>query len=124
MKRDISTHEDVNLLVDTFYGKVRQNKILEHIFTEVAKVDWPHHLPKMYSFWNSMLLNEQSYIGNPMQKHIELSKLTPLTEREFSEWLRLFSESVDELFSGTVANEAKTRATNIAKMMLIKIQAA
>jgi len=122
IKRDIVNRKDVELLVNTFYGKVKANAVIGYIFNDVAKVNWEHHLPKMYSFWASMLLDEHSYSGNPMIKHIELSKITPLTEKEFSEWLQLFNETVDELFEGTIANEAKSRGANIARLMLHKIQ--
>jgi hypothetical protein len=37
----------------------------------------------MYSFWSSILLSEGSYEGNPMEKHIALSKIVPMTEIEF-----------------------------------------
>lgn len=124
MKPDITSRDDVATLVDTFYEKVKRNPTLGYIFTDVAKVDWPHHLPRMYSFWSSILLGEQSYQGNPMVKHIELSRITPLTEAEFSEWLRLFHETLDELFEGENAAEARSRAENIARLMLYKIQSA
>lgn len=122
LKKDIEKREDIELLVNSFYEKVQDNKILGTIFNDVAKVNWETHLPKMYSFWASLLLGEQSYAGNPMTKHIALSKLTELKETEFSEWILLFNQTVDELFEGRGANEAKTRAANIAKLMLLKIQ--
>lgn len=120
--KDIQEHTDIVLLVDQFYSKIKTNPILSPIFSDVAKVDWDHHLPKMYSFWGSILLGEQTYSGNPMQVHVALSKLTPLSEHEFDEWLLLFNATVDELFSGTNAEEAKLRASNIARLMLHKIQ--
>lgn len=122
MKNDITNKPDIELLVNTFYDKVKTNKIIGHIFNDVAKVDWEHHLPKMYSFWASLLLGEHSFSGNPMQKHIALSKLTTMSEVEFSEWLSLFIQTTDELFEGEKAEEAKTRAANIARLMLHKIQ--
>lgn len=122
MKNDITNRPDIELLVNTFYDKVKTNKIIGHIFNDVAKVDWEHHLPKMYSFWASLLLGEHSFSGNPMQKLIALSKLTTMSEVEFSEWLSLFIQTTDELFEGEKAEEAKTRAANIARLMLHKIQ--
>jgi hemoglobin len=122
MKNDINTREDIVLLVDSFYEKVNQNKVIGHIFNEVAKVNWKEHMPKMYSFWASILLGEHSYTGNPMIKHVELSRITPMTEVEFSVWLLLFAETVDSLFQGKNAEEAKVRAANIARLMLFKIE--
>ncbi|MBO6524122.1 MAG: group III truncated hemoglobin [Balneolaceae bacterium] len=122
MKSDITKRKDIELLVNTFYQKVRSNSTLGYIFQDVAKINWDNHLPRMYSFWASILLGEHSFSGNPMQKHIALSKLTEMKEKEFSEWLLLFTETVDELFKGEKANEAKQRAGNIARLMFHKIQ--
>lgn len=122
MKKDIENREDIILLVNTFYDQVKINPVLAPIFNDVAKLNWDEHLPKMYSFWSSILLGEHSFSGNPMQKHIELSKITAMTAFEFSHWLSLFNQSVDLLFDGAKASEAKTRASNIARLMLHKIQ--
>jgi hemoglobin len=124
MKKDIESRQDIELLVNTFYDKVKASNVIGHIFNDVAKVNWEAHLPKMYSFWASLLLGEQSFSGNPMQKHLELSRLTAMTEAEFSAWLALFTQATDELFAGEKADEAKTRAANIARLMLHKIQSA
>lgn len=123
MKKDITNRKDIELMVNTFYSKVRSNPVLGFIFDDVAKINWESHLPKMYSFWASILLGENSFSGNPMQKHIALSNQTEMTDKEFSEWLYLFIETVDELFIGEKANEAKLRAGNIARLMLQNIQA-
>lgn len=118
---DIQTREDIIVLVDQFYNKVRDNVVIGPIFTEVAQLDFSAHLPVMYSFWASQLLGEQSYSGNPMTPHLKLGKLTQMGEVQFGEWLRLFNETVDELFRGTKAEEAKSRAGNIARLMQYKI---
>ncbi len=122
MKLDIKDRKDIELIVNTFYEKVRNNTILGYIFNDVANINWEAHLPKMYSFWASILLGEHSFSGNPMQKHIALSKITAMTDKEFSEWLHLFIQTIDELFMGEKANEAKLRAANIARLMLHNIQ--
>ncbi|KAB2859860.1 MAG: group III truncated hemoglobin [Flavobacteriales bacterium] len=122
MKHDISSKEDIKLLIDTFYNKVQANATLGYIFNDVAKLNWDEHLPKMYSFWGSLLLQEHTYAGNPMKIHVELSKITTMSNAEFSEWLTLFCETVDELFEGETAEEAKTRAANIARLMQHRIE--
>lgn len=121
MKKDIQTKEDIIQLVNVFYDKVRKNDILGYIFDEVAKTNWVEHLPVMYSFWGSILLGEKSFSGNPMKKHIELAEITDMTDKEFSEWLRIFYATIDELFEGQTAEEAKARAQNIARLMLVNI---
>ncbi len=121
LKQDIQDRSDIILMVDRFYDRVRENPVIGPIFTEVAHLDFDKHLPVMYSFWASQLLGEQTYSGNPMTPHLKLATLTPMGEIQFIEWLRLFNQTVDELFEGTRAEEAKTRAGNIARLMNYKI---
>lgn len=123
MKHDIIDREDVVLLVNSFYYKVQESPILGFIFNDIAKLNWDEHLPRMHSFWASALFNEQSFSGNPMRKHIALSKITPMTEVQFNEWLTLFYQTVDEHFIGRKADEAKARASNIARNFRRNIEA-
>lgn len=84
---------------------------------EFSHVNWSHHLPVMYSFWCSMLLGEQSYRGNPLQRHMAL----PIGAEHFNRWLLLFGETIDENFSGVNAGEMKMRAQAIARVFQIKM---
>ncbi|TKB98886.1 group III truncated hemoglobin [Pedobacter cryophilus] len=121
MKKDIQTAADIKLLVDDFYKKAIANDALGHIFTEVAKVNWEHHLPIMYAFWESILLGEVGYKGNPMDAHFRLNEKYTLTADHFNTWKFLFLETVDEHFEGEVAQMAKQKAISIADLMFYKI---
>ena len=59
-RKDISTMEDVKLLVDTFYGKIREDALLSPIFNGIIQDRWPAHLEKMYRFWQTVLLKEHT----------------------------------------------------------------
>ncbi len=122
MDQDISNRSDVELLVDTFYGKVMTNETIGFIFSDVVGIDWSKHLPKMYDFWSSLLFGERNYSGNPMRVHVSLSKLTEMDTNQFNEWLRLFNETIEVLFEGEKAEEAKSRASKIASLMKAKIR--
>lgn len=122
MKNDIQNREDIKYLVDTFYSKVQLNALLSPIFNDVAKVNWEEHLPKMYDFWAGIILGETGFQGNPMQKHLSLSRITTFSSEHFDTWLALFNGTIDENFEGNNADEAKYRAGNIARLMLFKIQ--
>jgi hemoglobin len=106
-RKDIITREDVKTLVNGFYDKVKTDELIGPVFSHV---DWPNHLPVMYDFWASILLGDQSYRGNPFQKHLPL----PLERRHFDRWLKLFTETVHENFTGEKAKEALDRAQSIA----------
>ncbi len=57
-----------------------------------------------------MLLGTGTYRGAPFPKHAVL----PVEKAHFDRWLELFLATVDELFSGPKAEEAKGRALSIA----------
>ncbi len=117
-KEDIINIEDIKFLVNTFYGKVRQDELLANIFNEIIGDRWDQHLEKMYRFWQTVLLKEHTYYGSPFKPHAAL----PVDEKHFARWKALFFETVDEHFSGNKADEAKWRAEKMAEMFQLKIK--
>jgi hemoglobin len=120
--KDISSKEDVELLVKEFYGKVRKNEMLDYIFDDVVKIDWDHHIPILVDFWESLLLDTGSYNRNAMAVHFEINQKIKLEPLHFATWLSLFDETVDEYFNGEKALLVKTRAHSIANIMQLKMQ--
>lgn len=114
---DILNADDVKLLVDNFYEKVRDNDLLSPIFNNVIKDNWPAHLEKMYGFWQTILLDVQAYTGSPFLKHAKL----PIEKEHFDTWISLFNETVDEHFTGEKATEAKWRAARMSEMFQYKL---
>ena len=113
-KKDINTRLDVELLVDSFYNKVKADPQLAPVF---KNVDWPKHLPTMYSFWAFNLLGESGYKGNIIQTHLPLTLIPAFFDR----WLKLFTETIDEHFSGEKADEAKSRAYSMGVVIKVKM---
>lgn len=122
MKKEITSRADIELLVDEFYKKVVKDEIIGSFFTEVVELDWDQHIPIMYRFWETMLLDNMIYKGNPMLVHIDLHKKSPLTKAHFDRWKALFFATLDEHFTGERVDEAKRRAENMASLMLYKIE--
>ena len=121
MKDDIKTRKDIEHLINSFYDKVKRDEVIGFIFNDVAKVNWEKHLPVMYDFWESIIFSTGSYSGNPMLVHVHLNRLIPLTKKHFDQWLKLFTQTVDELFEGNNATRTKERAVNIATIIQSKI---
>ncbi len=117
MEKQLLNIDDVKLLVDTFYTKVKDDTLLAPIFN--ARIDdrWPEHLEKMYTFWQTTLLGEHTYFGSPFPPHAQL----PVDNRHFKQWITLFTQTVDELFTGDKAEEAKWRAGKMAEMFELKV---
>lgn len=109
---DLQAEADIVRLVDAFYSRVQADALLRPVFNDVARVDWATHLPTMYDFWSSVLLGTSRYKGRPFAKHFPL----PIGAAHFRQWLALFSASVDELFAGPKAADAKARAQSIGAL--------
>lgn len=120
MKTDIRNRKDIEKLVNAFYEKVKTDEVIGYLFTDVAKVNWELHLPKMYDFWENILFYSANYSGSPMVVHKELHQKSTLTQEHFQHWNALFNETVDTLFEGTKADEIKNRAMNISAVMMYK----
>ena len=124
MKKDIINSADVQWLVNRFYDKIKDDKLVGFIFTGVVKVNWVKHLPVMYAFWENALFYTGGYSGNALKKHLNIHKALPLHKKYFVRWLRLFNETVDEYFEGVTATLAKQKAGNIATIIQVKIKQA
>lgn len=123
MKKDITTRQDIEQLVNGFYKKIKVDDSIGFFFTEVARVNWDRHLPIMYDFFDNLLFYTGSYTGNPMEMHKHINRQYPFTEAHFNRWIQLFNETVDELFQGSTASLAKKRASSIASVMKLKLTA-
>ena len=121
MKKDIANRKDLLILVTRFYEKLLADKSISYLFTDIAKIDLPHHLDILVDFWDNILFQNDVYRKNAMQPHMVLHQQSPLQKNHFETWLRYFNETVDELFSGEKAFLAKERALSIATVMQIKI---
>lgn len=119
---DIQNREDVALLVNTFYTKVRANDELGPIFNTAIK-DWDAHLIHLTNFWESQLFRKNVFSGNPLKKHVEVDENNnnQLTNDLFGLWLQFWLGTIDELFEGELAYLAKERARNIASFMFMEI---
>ena len=116
LKTDIIGNEEIRVLVDKFYETIRQDDILGPIFNEKVE-DWSKHLPTMYLFWESILFRRGGYSGNPFAKHINL----PVDREHFTRWLTLFQATVDELFEGPKAEQAKEASKSIAHSFQVRM---
>ena len=116
-KKNILALDDVKRLVDSFYGKVREDALLAPVFDERIGNRWPQHLEKMYKFWQTVLIGEHTYYGSPFLPHAQL----PVDRTHFDQWLTLFYATVEENFTGEKAEEAKWRAARMADMFQVKI---
>jgi hemoglobin len=117
-KLDHVSEENIRLLVDSFYAKVRHDSKLGPIFLRAIPGDWQPHLTKMYAFWSSVMLTSGRYKGNPVIKHLALPKFQP---ELFEHWLALFDETCGELFDDPVRDEFRAKAARIAESLKLAL---
>jgi hemoglobin len=123
MKPDILQRSDIEMLINSFYKKVRKDDVLAIIFNDVVRLDWEHHIPVIIDFWDTVLLDADLYHNNAMTPHFAINKIFPLQQQHFDRWLQLFFETLDESFEGPTTMLAKTRAKGVAGIMKINMDA-
>lgn len=120
--KDIQNRDDVFLLVSSFYKKVRKDETLGPFFNDVIK-DWDAHIDRLTTFWESSLFLRTKYNGNPLEVHVRVDKENDhaITELHFGIWLNLWYQTIDELFAGDYAENAKRRARKMGTFLYLKI---
>ena len=122
--KKLESREDIELLVNSFYAKVVKDETIGFFFKDIVKVDWDKHLPKMYSFWETILFGQMSYKGNPMAVHFPINHMEAMEKHHFAKWLELWKQTIEENFTGQNASMAITKSENIANLMAYKMEMA
>jgi hemoglobin len=114
---DIKDKQDIIAFVDAFYQQVERDTLIGPVFFGALSGDWNMHLNRMYAFWDSVLFSTPGFSGNPFAKHIPLR----IAQEHFDRWLLLFEQTIDRLFEGPVADDAKNRARSIARIFAARL---
>ena len=115
--KTIEERKDIRLLVDRFYAKIREDKLLGPIFNgHISEEKWPEHLSKLTDFWETNLFGIPKFKGNPSAKHVQVDTNLAHTieQTHFGRWLQLWFETIDQLFEGELAEIAKSSARKMA----------
>ncbi|MDE1996855.1 MAG: truncated hemoglobin [Rhizobiaceae bacterium] len=84
----------IDLLVETFYGRIQAHPRLGPVFDGRLAGRWPDHMEKMKRFWSSIALKNGAYDGKPVQAHLGVEGMAPDL---FPEWLALFSATLADI---------------------------
>ena len=113
--QDITSRDDCERLVRAFYGRALTDPVIGFILVDVAKLDVEAHVPRIASFWETILLGAQSYGGGAFRPHAAINAQVRLRAGHFERWLWMWRTTVDELFAGVRAELAKTHADRVAR---------
>lgn len=108
------TEQQLAVLVDRFYAKVRDDVVIGPVFND-AIADWPEHLEKLTAFWSSVMLTSGRYKGNPMMAHLKHVKA--ITPPMFERWLGLWRETACEILDEHGAAGVIAKAERIAESL-------
>ena len=112
------SEDDLRRLVQTFYGRIRQDALLGPIFNGAID-DWDHHLGKLQAFWSSVMLGSGRYKGQPMAVH--LRQEAHMTPEAFARWLQLWNETTTDLLDPLAARALQEKAARIAESLTLGI---
>lgn len=112
---DIETRQDCEQLVREFYSRALVDAVIGFLFTDVAHLDLEAHVPRITSFWETILLGERTYSGGAFAPHAALNAKVKLRGGHFDRWVWLWTQTVDALFAGPRAELAKHHAQRVAR---------
>lgn len=117
------TEDQLAVLVDRFYAKVRKDETLGPVFNG-AVADWPEHLKKLTAFWSSVMRTSGRYKGNPMIAH--LKHVAAIRPAMFARWLDMWRETaretLDEHGAAAVIAKAERIAESLQLGMFFRLQ--
>lgn len=113
---DLDTPAEIAEMVRRFYADVAMDELLGPMFNDVARVDWPEHLPKLTAFWCRALLDQPGYVGNPFRAHALVHHERAFTPAHFERWLSLFHETLDLGWVGPNVERARQLADDVARV--------
>ncbi|WP_367915708.1 group III truncated hemoglobin [Leadbetterella sp. DM7] len=121
-RKDISSREDLRLLIDTFYDGVLNDPVMRPVF-EDSLPHWDHHKERVVNFWENWLFQTGAYDGGMMWKHSARHQTQPMTTGRFERWLAYWFTTTDQLFEGKNAEFVKSKALEIGKVLHHKLNA-
>ena len=122
MKKQIENREDLALLVQTLYTKIRADKEIGFYFNEMIS-NWEEHLEKLTDFWETNLFAVKKYKGNPLEAHNKVDEHFEgkITSNEFGIWLNYWFQTLDELFEGENVDILKRRARKMGTFLFLSM---
>lgn len=110
----------VEKLVREFYPKIVKDELVGPYFiralgNNLKNDKWYEHFATLDRFWLTLMNGEDGYWGDPFPPHAFIGELYPKT---FERWLKVFRETVDELFIPEVADKFYKKSEILANRFM------
>jgi hemoglobin len=112
--RDLQ-EDDLHETLVAFYALVGTEPLLVPYF---EGVDMLAHMPRIESFWATLLFHAGSYSGSAFQPHLLMPGLTGL---HFERWVATLEATLDARFAGPMTEQMKALAHRIAYSMQVRL---
>ena len=121
-----NTINDANIerLVRIFYPEVLEDDIvgpffIEKLGSDISSAEWEKHLVLLSQFWAFVALGDEAYAGHPLSPHFEMEGIS---RKAFEQWLKLFHEAVEKIYTEKIGIFFKTKSTDIAENFMRKLE--
>lgn len=106
---------DIHDTLVAFYGRLEHEPLLAPYF---EALDMAAHMPRIASFWETLLFHTGSYSGNAFLPHMTMPGLTGA---HFERWVATLEAIIDARFEGPTAERMKSLAHRIAYSMQLRL---
>jgi hemoglobin len=113
-RRDLRAGDLHETLV-AFYALVEAEPFLAPYF---EAIDMTAHMPRIESFWATLLFHTGSYSGSAFQPHLVMPGLT---SQHFERWVATLEATLDARFVGPRTEQMKALAHRIAYSMQLRL---
>ncbi|WP_373033698.1 group III truncated hemoglobin [Sulfurovum sp.] len=116
--------ENIERLVRTFYPSVLEDEMvgpffIEKLGSDISSAKWEEHLVLLSQFWAFTILGDEAYTGHPLAPHFEIEGIS---REAFNQWLKLFYDAVDKIYTENIGEFFKTKSADIAENFMRKLE--
>ena len=120
MLLNIVNRGTIETMVRQFYATIIKDDIVGPYFIRALGSDlkndkWYEHFNTLDRFWLMMMNGEDGYWGDPFPPHAFIGELYPQT---FERWLKLFRQTVSDLFIPEIADKFYKKAEILAERFM------
>ena len=112
-------------MVTLFYHKAMKNEEIGHYFVlelgdDIENEEWKDHIDTLVNFWTTVFLDEELYFSDPYGPHFTI---VGLKQEDFTHWIKLFSETAEELYTPEIAEQFKEKGIYYSKDFIQRLNA-